>query len=205
MEVTMAEIRTNQSDTTQGGRGKELTHPERERQGLQRWQSQRYGGPFDLFDRISDEMDRTFGRVFRDLGIPGGGLLSRRAAQGGQGLWTPRVEAFQQGDRFIVRAELPGLKKDDVQVELTDEALTIRGERRSEQQEEREGVYLTEREYGEFYRVIPLPDGVISESAQATFKDGLLEITLQAPPAEANRGRRLEIQDASVGSQKDKR
>jgi HSP20 family protein len=150
-------------------------------------------------------MDRTFGRVFRDIGFPGGGLWSRRATHGGQRLWAPRVEAFQQGDRFIVRAELPGLKKDDVQVELTDEALTIRGERRSEQQEEREGVYLTEREYGEFYRVVPLPEGVIGESAQATFKDGLLEITLQAPPEEANRGRRLEIQEASGSNQRDKR
>ena len=202
----MADTRTTQSDLTrESGRGQGLAHRERERQGMQRWESQRYGGPFEFFDRISDEMDRTFGRVLRDIGFPGGGLLSRRAARGGQGLWTPRVEAFQQGDKFIVRAELPGLKKDDVQVELTNEAITIRGERRVEQQEEREGVYLTEREYGEFYRMIPLPDGVIGESAQATFKDGVLEIALQAPPAEANRGRRLEIQDASGGSQRDKR
>jgi HSP20 family protein len=202
----MADTKTKQSDTTrESGRGQGLAHREPERQGMQRWESQRFGGPFELFDRISDEMDRTFGRVLRDIGFPGGGLSSRRAARGGQGIWTPRIEAFQQADKFIVRAELPGLKKDDVQVELTDEALTLRGERRSEQQEEREGVYVTEREYGEFYRVIPLPDGVISESAQATFRDGLLEITLQAPPAEANRGRRLEIEDASAGNQRDKR
>jgi HSP20 family protein len=202
----MADTRTKQSDTTrESGRGQGLAHRERERHGMQRWESQRFGGPFELFDRISDEMDRTFGRVLRDIGFPGGRLSSRRAGRGGQGIWTPRIEAFQQGDKFIVRAELPGLKKDDVQVELTDEALTLRGERRSEQQEEREGVYVTEREYGEFYRVIPLPDGVISESAQATFRDGLLEITVQAPPAEANRGRRLEIEDASAGNQRDRR
>lgn len=202
----MAETRANQSDTSrESGRGQALAHRERERQGIQRWESPRYGGPFDLFERITDEMDRTFGRVFRDLGFPGGGLLSRRSARGGPGLWAPRIEAFQQADKFIVRAELPGLKKDDVQVELTDEAITIRGERRVEQQEEREGAYVTEREYGEFHRAIPLPEGVIGESAQATFKDGLLEVTLQAPPAEANRGRRLEIQDASGGSQRDKR
>jgi HSP20 family protein len=202
----MADTRTKQSDTTrESGRGQGLAHRERERQGMQRWEPQRFGGPFELFDRISDEMDRTFGRVFRDIGFPSGVFSSRRAARGDQGIWTPRIEAFQQGDKFIVRAELPGLKKDDVQVELTDQALTLRGERRSEQQEEREGVYVTEREYGEFYRVIPLPEGVISESAQATFRDGLLEITLQAPPAEANRGRRLEIEDASAGNQRDKR
>ncbi len=191
----MADNRTQQSDTSrETGRGTALAQRERDRGGLQRWDFPRFGGTLDLFDRLSDEMDRTFGRIFRDMGFAGGGLLSRRAARG-QGVWAPRIEAFQQGDKFIVRAELPGLKKDDVQVELSDDALTIRGERRAEHQEEREGMYITEREYGEFYRVIPLPEGVISESAQATFKDGLLEITMQAPPAEANRGRRLEIQE----------
>jgi HSP20 family protein len=116
-------------------------------------------------------------------------------------LWAPRVEAFQQGDRYIVRAELPGLKKDDVQVDLTSEAVTIRGERRDEKHEEREGYYHSEREYGEFYRRIPLPEDVITESAQASFNNGVLEISMQAPPAEA-RSRRLEIKEGSESADK---
>jgi len=89
------------------------------------------------------------------------------------------------------------LKKDDIDVELTDDALTIRGERHDEHQEEREGYYHSEREYGQFHRTIQLPEGVIGESANASFRDGVLEVTMQAAPSEANRGRKLEIKEGS--------
>ena len=145
-----------------------------------------------------------FDRIYRDFGFPGRSPLSRGFFGGPnrQGLWAPRIEAFQQGDRFIVRAELPGMKKDDVQVELTDEALTIHGERRAEHEEEREGYYHSEREYGTFHRTIPLPEGVIAESAEASFRDGVLEVRIQAAPSEANRGRRLEIRDGAEDERK---
>jgi HSP20 family protein len=97
---------------------------------------------------------------------------------------------------LIVRAELPGLNKDDVHVDINDDVLTIQGERKQEHEEEREGVYRTERQYGSFYRAIPLPEGTIADSAKATFKNGVLEITLQAPPREVSRGRRLEIKES---------
>jgi HSP20 family protein len=149
--------------------------------------------------RISEEMDHWFDRAAREMGFPrrsslSRGLFGRRADAG---LWAPRIEAFQKGDRFIVRAELPGMKKDDVEVELSEEAITIRGERREDHEEERGGYFHTEREYGQFSRTIPLPEGVIGESAQANFKDGVLEISMQAAPAETARGRRLEVKDAS--------
>ena len=101
-----------------------------------------------------------------------------------------------------MRADLPGLKKEDLQVDLSDDAVTIRGERRNERQEQREGYWHSEREYGEFHRTVPLPQGVIGESAKATFRDGVLEISMQAAPAEANRGRRLEIKDEAAEGQK---
>jgi HSP20 family protein len=162
------------------------------------------GNPFEMMERMTEEMDRVFDRVFGDFRAPHRSWLTRRPFRSleREGQWLPRLEAFQQGDRFIVRAELPGLKKDDVKVELTENAITIQGERRDEHQEEREGYYHTEREYGQFHRSVPLPEGVITESAQASFKNGVLEVTMQAPPAEANRGRRLEIKDASEGGQK---
>lgn len=197
----MADERNRKESERRGGQA--LARPERERQGLQRREPGRgllQRGPFDLFERMSEEMDRTFARMWRDFGLPGRSLRGRGFAD--EGLWSPRVEAFQKGDRFLVRAELPGVKKDDVQVELREDAITIRGERREEHEEEREGYYHSEREYGEFHRTIPLPEGVIGESAQATFRDGILEISMQAPPAEAGRGRRLEIEDASQGEQK---
>src|SRR5581483_4716661 len=82
--------------------------------------------PFAVMDQMAEEMDRAFDRIFHGWGFP-----RRRDT----GLWSPRVEAFQQGDRFVVRADLPGLKKDDVHVELAEDAITIQGERRHEKEE----------------------------------------------------------------------
>ena len=199
----MAETKRNQGDQ-RGEAGQGLVRPERDTRGIRRWDPMpgSGGGPFEFMERMSDEMDRWWDRMSRDFGLPRRFSFARPfASSAGRGLWSPRIEAFQKGDRFLVRAELPGLKKDDVEVELSGDALVIRGERRSEHEEEREGYYHSEREYGQFHRAIPLPDGVIAESAQASFKDGILEISMQAAPSEANRGRRLEITDAS-GEQK---
>ena len=77
------------------------------------------------------------------------------------------------------------------------EALTIQGERRREQEEERGGVYRSERSYGSFKRVIALPEGAITDQAKATFRDGVLEITMPAPPEHVTRGRRLEITEGA--------
>jgi HSP20 family protein len=144
------------------------------------------GSPFgSLFQRWNDEMDR----FFDDFG--GGRGLARR---GQQTAWTPQVEMFQRGSDLIVRADLPGMKKDDVHVDVTDDVLTIQGERRQQQEEERDGWYRTERSYGSFHRSIPLPEGTIADSAKASFKDGVLEVTLQAPSGEVSRGRRVTIE-----------
>jgi HSP20 family protein len=197
----MAESKTNRSETAkEGSQDHRAPGTLQNRASTGAWLS----SPFEFMTRISDEMDRTFERLFSDFGIPRRSWLSRTPFRSIQreGVWAPRIEAFQKGDRFIVRADLPGLKKDDVQVEMTDDAITIHGERREEREEEREGYYHSEREYGQFSRTIPLPEGTISESAQATFKNGVLEISMQAPPAEASRGRRLEINEASDGGEK---
>jgi HSP20 family protein len=155
-------------------------------------------------DRMSEEIDRWFDRATRAIGSSRSGSSSHGlfGSHAREGLWFPRVEAFQKGDVFIVRADLPGLKKEDLEVDLTDDAVTIRGERRDEHQEQREGYWRSEREYGQFHRTIPLPEGVIAESAKATFRDGVLEISMQAAPPEANRGRRLEVKDGSAEGQK---
>jgi HSP20 family protein len=199
--------KTEQQQRSQPGSQAIATSYDRPRRGLSRWDtpvSPAFGSAYDLFDRMADEMNSVFDRMFGDFGVARrpGSLRGLFNTSNRQGLWSPRVEAFQNGDRFTVRAELPGLKKDDVHVDMTDDALTIRGERRSEQEEERDGYFRSEREYGQFHRTIPLPEGVIGESAKASFRDGVLEITMQAAPSEANRGRRLEIQDGSPTDQK---
>jgi HSP20 family protein len=200
--------RTKESGQSQGqGQSQSITRQDQPRRGMQRGEPASglsYANPLFLMNQMTEEMDRVFDRVFQGWGMPRRSSLSRSPLEpiSREGIWTPKIEAFQQGDRFIVRAELPGLKKDDVQIELTNDALTIRGERQEQHEEEREGYYHSEREYGQFYRVIPLPEGVISESAQASFRDGVLEVTMQAAPSEANRGRRLEIKDESGSSDK---
>jgi HSP20 family protein len=143
--------------------------------------------PFQMMRRMSEEMDRMFNRAM------GGGLATPTA----EAMWSPRIEAFQKEDKFVVRAELPGLRKEDVEVDMTDQAITIRGQRKHEHEENRDGFFHSERSYGSFYRSIPLPEGVIGDTAKATFRDGVLEITLQAPPDEVTRGRRVEISDGS--------
>jgi HSP20 family protein len=193
----MAESKPNRSDTGKTA----LARQDRDRSTLQRrlpeggWLS----SPFALMNRMTDEMDYMFDRVFRDFGLAPRSRMSRGlfGASERESLWTPRIEAEQKGDRFIVRADLPGLKKDEVQVDLAENSLTIRGERREQHEEQRDGYFHSEREYGQFHRTVPLPEGVIAESAQASFRNGVLEVTMQAPPAEASRGRRLEIKDES--------
>ena len=96
------------------------------------------------------------------------------------------------GADVIVQQEI-----DDVKVEVTEDAVTVQGERRREHEEERGGVYRSERSYGSFYRVIPLPDGAIPDQAKATFKDGVLEIRMPAPPDQVTRGRRLDIKEGT--------
>lgn len=127
-----------------------------------------------------------------------------RTGQRTSTLWSPQIESFQRGDQFVVRADLPGLKKEDVNIELTDDSLTIQGERREEHEEDREGYYRSERSYGSFYRVVPLPEGAISESAKANFNNGVLEVVLQAPPREVSRKRRIEISDAAESGRGEK-
>jgi HSP20 family protein len=151
------------------------------------------GSPFRLMQRFADEMDR----MFDDFGF-GQRLASPLWRQGSAEVWAPDVEVFQKNNELKIRADLPGLKKNEVSVDITDDTVTIQGERRREREEEREGFYRTERSYGSFYRVIPLPEGAITEQAKASFRDGVLEITLPAPPA--SKGRRLEIAEGTKTS-----
>ena len=158
----------------------------------------RSANPFSMLERFADEMDR----VFENFGF--GGLRSRQSGRGfgllsGEDMWTPELEIFHRNSELVIRADLPGLTKDDVKVDVSDNQVIIEGERQRQHEEEREGVFRSERSYGRFYRAIPLPEGVIADQAKATFKNGVLEVTIPAPPEQARRGRRLEISEGSSG------
>ncbi len=107
--------------------------------------------------------------------------------------WFPQIEVFQRDDEFVVRADLPGLRREDVTVEAADDALTIHGERRSECEQSGRGFYRSERSYGSFHRRIAIPEGVDVDSATARFKNGVLEVTMRAGAPPTERGRRVAI------------
>jgi HSP20 family protein len=89
---------------------------------------------------------------------------------------SPRVDIFEEGDNFVVKAEVPGLKKEEIEVNLTDDMITISGEKKKEEKVEKKDYYRMERSYGSFTRSFRLPKGVQTDKAKATFKDGVLEV-----------------------------
>jgi HSP20 family protein len=147
---------------------------------------------FPAFQRLSSEMDR----LFDELGFGPGWLAPMwrtPAAASRQMMWAPAIDVVEKDGQIIVRADLPGMKRDEIRVQLTDEGLTIEGERKRETEETREGVYRSERSYGSFCRVIPLPEGIDASKAKATFKDGVLEVSV--PVTERpSQGRRIDIE-----------
>jgi HSP20 family protein len=142
-------------------------------------------GPFSFMRRFADEMDR----MWEGSGFPSWGrfIPSTRIES-----FSPQIDIFEREGKLILRADLPGLNKDDVKVEVTDNAVIIDGERKYEHEENAEGVYRSERSYGHFHREIPLPDGIKTESANASFKNGVLEVIVDTPQPAKNR-RKIEI------------
>ena len=149
--------------------------------------------PFSFMRRFGEGMEQ----LFADFGV--GGLMPRGFNE--LAAWAPQIEMFERENQLVIRADLPGLNKDDVQIELRDDSVVIQGERQEERKEEREGFYSTERTYGRFYREIPLPEGADTDEATATFRDGVLEIAIPREEGET-RGRQLEIQDAQSADQR---
>jgi len=91
---------------------------------------------------------------------------------------SPRVDIFEEGGNFVVKAEIPGMKKKDIEVSLTNDMVTISGEKKHEEKVEKKDYYRLERSYGSFSRSFRLPKEVQTDKARATFKDGVLEVTV---------------------------
>jgi HSP20 family protein len=153
-----------------------------------------------MMRRMEEDLDR----VFRTFGIPRLGavfapprefeqLLARAPALTQAAQWSPQIDVFEREGDLVVHADLPGVKRDDVEVNVDDDLLTIRGERRQEHREAERGYRRTERSYGSFFRQIPLPEGVDPDEVQASFQDGVLEVVVPSPRAQQQRRRRVEI------------
>jgi len=92
--------------------------------------------------------------------------------------WMPAVDVFEKEDRFVVKAELPGMKEEDIDVSVVGDTLSIRGEKKTETEVKEEDYYRCERSYGTFYRSIPIPSNVDANKIEASFEDGILEVAL---------------------------
>jgi len=139
--------------------------------------------PFEMMRRLSDEMNRAFAGTFgltRDFG---------RA-----GMWSPAIEVRERNGNLEIDAELPGMKKEDVKVECTEEGVTIEGERKMESEQNEKGVYRSERSYGHFLRQIPLPAEAQTDKAKAEFKDGVLRIRIPIPENKSSQRRQIPIE-----------
>ncbi len=143
--------------------------------------------PARELNTIQSEMNRLFNTYFD--APPGNGGTS------GQRRWLPPMDLVETEDSFVLRADLPGLSEEDVNIELEDNVLTISGQRKSEHEERKEGFHRVERAYGSFSRSLTLPEGVNAEAIKANFDRGVLEV--QIPKPEERKPRKVAI---SVGS-----
>jgi len=142
----------------------------------------RWTDPFRDVAVLQDRMNRLFGDLLERSQPQEEGL--------GTGIWMPNVDIFETKDAICVRAELPGVKKDDVHVEVKEGVLTLRGDRRFEKEVKEENYHRIERSYGTFHRSFTLPSSVEAEKVSARMKDGVLEVDLpkkeQAKPRKIN-------------------
>jgi HSP20 family protein len=144
------------------------------------------------FYDVQSEMNRLFDDMF--------GNLTRRAdSQRRQSSeWAPAVDVLNRGGDLIVRAEVPGVRPEEVDVTVHDRVLTISGERKVEQEEERGGYLVRERRYGSFRRSMQLPEGVDEGDIRARFEEGVLEVTLQGAAA-VREPKRIQIEGSTNG------
>ena len=162
-----SKTQTRSSETERGISRRSENYPSREFSNF---------SPFAMMRRLSEEMDRAFGSSFG---------LSRNFGE--SGMWSPAVDVSEQDGNMDIAVELPGISKDDVKVECTEDGVVIEGEKRHSHEETKHGVYRSERSYGRFHRMIPLPQGAETDKAKAEFKDGVLHVRVPVPETKQQR------------------
>lgn len=132
--------------------------------------------------RSAWDLQDEFSRFFDDFGNSSGGVEER---------FTPPIDIQETDDAYIVEVDVPGMKKEDVQIEVNDDVLTIKGERKNGHEEKREDYHRIERQYGSFRRTVTVPGGFQYDAVSAKFEDGVLRVTL--PKREDAKPRRIEV------------
>jgi HSP20 family protein len=146
--------------------------------------------PFRDLRTLQDEVNRLFStnitRAFGDEGIA-------------RGAWNPSVDIFENKDQIVLEAELPGMNREDFDLSVENNVITLRGERRFEKKDEGDNYHRVERSYGSFTRSFTLPQTVSAEGAQAEYRNGVLRVTL--PKREEVKARRIEIAGEGAGGE----
>jgi HSP20 family protein len=124
--------------------------------------------PFQQIAQLQRELDRAFRRETPD-------------GDGRQAGWMPAVDVEQTDDSIVLKMDLPGMRREDVSIEVKNQTLTVSGERQQEREQKHEGYYNRERVFGRFSRTFMLPEGVDADDIEATFSDGVLTVSLPRP------------------------
>ncbi len=142
--------------------------------------------PWNLFDIMQRDFDRMTGRRLAYPGRDGNGEVVAD--------WVPAVDIVEEKERFVLRADVPGVKPEDIEVDMENGVLTVSGRRNEESSEEHEGMRRVERISGRFFRRFSLPDTANADAISATSKDGILEVVIPKQPAV--QARRITVQTA---------
>jgi HSP20 family protein len=189
----MAEIKETPR-TPEPKKGQAMEKPKGTGWMLEPWEG---FGTFPPMHRLAEEMDRLFDDFGPFWPRRRPGLLSRMFGREPEskpmGPWAPRVELLEREGEIVIHADLPGMTKDDVKVEVTDDAVTIQGERKEEKKEETKGYHYNEVRYGSFYRSLPLPEGAEPSKAKAEFHNGVLEVIMPGPKHMEKKARPIEV------------
>ena len=140
--------------------------------------------PFKDLVNMQREVGRLFDGLFSDLDGDGNSVAS----------WSPRADVIENGESYVIKAELPGVGKNDVKITLRENVLTIKGEKKEEKEEKDHNYHRIERPYGSFERSFSLPSNVKHDKIDAAFKDGVLIVTL--PKAEEAKPKEIEVKAA---------
>ena len=150
--------------------------------------------PLNLLRQMTSELDRMFDEPWTLFRMP------MQFASNELPAWAPKVDVVTKDNALITRVDLPGMKKEDVKVEVQDGLLTLSGERKKEVIEDKDNVYREEREYGSFCRVVPLPKGIKAGDVKASFTNGVLEVTMPIPAAAETAAKKIAITDGTVAA-----